>query len=178
MYAARKRCAIARCRLVWCVFRIVGRAISPAVQATRKRPANEFGGRLPPVCRGRMHAARKCCAIARCRLVWCLFRIVGRAFTPAAAGRFCIVTTFGPCVGAAYMPPAKRCGRWPSPGRMVCVSYCRAGDFARRTLLFLKIFNVRRGQDPALQSGVNGRVSREPRVGQTPAGRHVCRPYK
>ena len=63
----------------------------------------------------------------------------------------------------------------------VCMAfalYCRAGVYARRTDGFLNFNNVRRGQDPALQTGANAHVPRKPRAGQTPAGRHICLPYK
>ena len=57
---------------------------------------------------------------------------VGMAFLSAVAGcltmRFCVATTFGLCVGAAYMPPAEtpRCCLLP-----VCMTFaphCRAGS--------------------------------------------------
>ena len=44
------------------------------------------------------------------------------------------------------------------------ILYCRAGDLARRTDGFLNFNNVRRGQDPALQSGAYGQFARNPRA--------------
>ena len=90
--------------------------------------------------------------------------------------RFCIVTALGLCVGAAYMPPAKRYGRWAFTGCGVCILPCRAGVHARRTNQYFKFFNVRRAKSPALQSGVTGRASRKPRAGRTPSGPHAYGP--
>ena len=76
------------------------------------------------------------------------------------------MTAFGPCVGAAYMPPAETPRRCPLPGRMAFILYCRAGDFARRTDHFKNNFyNVRRGQDPALQTGANRQPTGNPARG-------------
>ena len=99
------------------------------------------------------------------------------------------------------MPPAARCRYWTCTVRMVCILHCRAGvqspaqepplrggwptkracgRSARRTLNFI-VFEkslVRRGQGPALQTGGNGRCTRKPRAGRTPAGPHICGPYK
>ena len=79
--------------------------------------------------------------IFRSRGVWCLSCIVGRALPPpwpsAPQYRFLVVTAFGLCVGAAYMPPAKRCLHRAYTGCMVCISHCRAGVNARRTDDFL-----------------------------------------
>ena len=151
-------------------------------------------------------------------------RIVGaacmRPATFVSPYRFLVATAFGPCVGAAYMPPAKRRGFaryrfvWclpyivgraiylrPKSRRCAAVGHLRAksralrpgcapkrrcgaspkracGRSARRTDKFFDFYNVRRGQDPALQSDGNGRFSRNPRVARTPAGRHICLPYK
>ena len=54
---------------------------------------------------------------------------------------------------------------WPSTVCMVCTLHCRAGDLARRSDDFPNFKNntVRRGQDPALQTGENGHISRKPR---------------
>ena len=68
------------------------------------------------------------------------------------------------------MPPGRGVPHARFPVDCLFTLFCRAGDFARRTLLFLKIFNVRRGQDPALQTGINGRFPRKPR-----ATVHPCR---
>ena len=76
------------------------------------------------------------------------------------------------------MPPAARCRYWPCMVCMACALHCRAGVHARRTDEFLKFFNVRRGQGPALQTGGNGQCARKPRAGRTPAGPHICGPYK
>ena len=65
--------------------------------------------------------------------------------------------------------------RWPLPVCMVFALHCRAGVHARRTDDFLKFYNVRRGQDPALQSGGNGRVSHKPRAMAHPC-RAACMP--
>ena len=106
-------------------------------------------------------------------------RMHGRRPRPSALWqRFGPVTAFGLCVGAAYMPPAKRCVYHPLPGCMVCVSHGRAGVHARRTLYNFKKLSVRRAKSPALQMGVNGHISHKPCTGHTPAGRHVCLPYK
>ena len=91
-----------------------------------------------------------------------------RAF--ALLHHFLVTMAFGPCVGAAYMPPAKRYRRWAFTVCVMFILYCRAGDLARRTDDFLKFYNVRRGQDPALQNGVYGRFFRKPR-----ATVHLCR---
>ncbi len=82
--------------------------------------------------------------VARSRVVWCMPCIVGAACMRPAAGclmyRFCAVTAFGPCVGAAYMPPAKTPRRCPFTGCMVF----------------------------ALQNRVNGHISHKPRVVANP----------
>ena len=87
---------------------------------------------------------------------------------------------------------------------VVCILHGRAGDFARPTDQLFENFNVRRGQDPALQSGGNGQPTGNPARGKplpggiyaSPTnkgaayasqkccrranghGRHVCLPYK
>ena len=68
----------------------------------------------------------------------------------------------------------QRRGR-PFTGRLTFALLCRAGDFACRTDDFLKFYNVRRGQDPALQTGANGQFSRKPRVTVHPC-RAACMP--
>ena len=62
--------------------------------------------------------------------------------------RFWVVTAFGPCVGAAYMPPAKRCGCCLYPVCMLFVLPCRAGVHARRTLNIFKNFIGSAGSRP------------------------------
>ncbi len=52
--------------------------------------------------------------------------------------RFLVVTAFGPCVGAATMPPAKRCGTARCRGGRAFALYCRAGPWPRRTDIFSK----------------------------------------
>ena len=48
----------------------------------------------------------------------------------ASQYRFLVVTAFGLCVGAAYMPPAKRCNYRPFMGCMTFILHCRAGDLS------------------------------------------------
>ena len=63
-------------------------------------------------------------------------------------------------------------------GRMHAAPTNRPGTSGEWVKQVFTACSPRRGQDPALQSGGNGRFSREPRAGNTPAGRHVCLPYK
>ena len=58
-------------------------------------------------------------------------------------------------VGEAYMPPGRGVPHAGFPVGWPFSPVCRAGVHARRTDKFLNIFNVRRGQDPALQCGAN-----------------------
>ena len=124
----------------------------------RRQAACSFtvGMALPLVCRGRMHAARHVCftiPFFGCDGVWSMRR-------------------------GGIHAAREHCGHCPLPGRLLFVLPCRAGDFARRTDNFFIFYNVRRGQDPALQSEGNGQPTANLARPFTPAGRHVCLPYK
>ena len=127
--------------------------MTPRPQATALRRPFMVGRVFALRCRGRMHAARgrsPYVPFLRCDRVWSMRR------------------------GGIHAARRTLC-RWPLPVCMVFALHCRAGVHARRTDDFLKFYNVRRGQDPALQSGGNGRVSHKPRVVTHPC-RAACMP--
>ena len=150
--------AIARCRGACCLSCPVGRAI---YLRPKSRRCAAFGLRNAPA--GADPAVKQ---LARLRLVWRFPWSVGAACMRPATFvlpyRFLVATAFGLCVGAAYMPPAKRRGNRPFMGYVAFALRCRAGVHARRTDNFLKFYNVRRGQDPALQTGANGQRTGNP----------------
>ena len=80
--------------------------------------------------------------------------------------------------GTAYTNPKNVAMRRTPTGRMHAAPTDRPGTAGEWVKQVFTACRPRRGQDPALQSGGNGRFSREPRAGHTPAGRHVCLPYK
>ena len=91
---------------------------------------------------------------------------------PRAARRgLKFVWRFSRFVGAACMRPANLAGVGRCRVGMVCTLHCRAGVHARRTNHFKNNFyNVRQGKRPYFP--------RTPARWRTPAGRHICLPYK